>query len=222
LYDATPTDILPYDQAAYQRWGSILQEPAFVVVGTGRSGTGYISELFTRLGIRCGHEGWWNPPMNRSPNLIGDASWLAVPHLDTYPGRVGLQLRDPLAVMRSLLNGQLFTLAGTNLYYRYKAAYVDFCGDPVLDAARYIVEWTAAAAEHADRMWRVEDLDPALVADLTEWVGYPVTEQRAAAALRTLNTDWNRHNRIGLEWGDLPDDPIIERLRAVAEAGSYV
>ena len=222
IYTDTPTVIEPYAAAAYQRWDEMLQEPEFVIVGTGRSGTGYIAQLLSRLGIKTGHERWWNPAGDRSPNLIGEASWLAVPHLDEYPGKVGLQLRDPLKVMRSLLNGSLFNLSRTNVYYRYKANYLDFSGDPVLDAAWFVVEWTRMATEHADVVWRLEDLDPELVADLTVWAGYPVDELRVGAAMRSLTSDWNRHNRIDLEWDDLPDHPTIERLRALAEAGDYV
>ena len=222
IYSDTPTLIEPYPQAAYARWDAMLQVPEFVVVGTGRSGTGYISQLLTRLGIKTGHEQWWNPPGDRSPNLIGEASWLAVPHLADYPGRIGLQLRDPLRVMRSLLNGDLFNLSRTNVYYRYKAAYLDFCGDPILDAAHFIVEWTRLASEHADGVWRLEDLDPDLVSDLTVWAGHPVDKLRVAAAMRTMSPDWNRHNRIELEWEDLPDHPTIHKLRALAEAGDYV
>ena len=222
IYTDTPTVIEPYAAAAYQRWDEMLQEPEFVIVGTGRSGTGYIAQLLSRLGIKTGHERWWNPAGDRSPNLIGEASWLAVPHLDEYPGKVGLQLRDPLKVMRSLLNGDLFNLSRTNVYYRYKANYLDFSGDPVLDAAWFVVEWTRMATEHADVVWRLEDLDPELVADLTVWAGYPVDELRVGAAMRSLTSDWNRHNRIDLEWDDLPDHPTIERLRALAEAGDYV
>ena len=220
-YDTTPVTIEPYDSSAYARWESMLTEPEFVIVGTGRSGTGYISQLLTRLGIRTGHEQWWNPPANRSPNLVGEASWLAVPHLADYEGKVGLQLRDPLKVMRSLLNGDLFNLARTNVYYRYKANYLDFCGDPILDAAWFVVEWTRLASEHADIVWRLEDLDPQLVAELTIWAGHPVDEMRVAAAMKTMSPDWNRHNRIPLEWEDLPDHPTIHRLRALAEAGDY-
>ena len=220
-YDTTPVTIEPYPSAAYARLESMLTEPEFVIVGTGRSGTGYISQLLTRLGIRTGHEQWWNPPANRSPNLIGEASWLAVPHLADYEGRVGLQLRDPLKVMRSLLNGDLFNLARTNVYYRYKANYLDFCGDPILDAAWFVVEWTRLASEHADIVWRLEDLDPQLVAELTIWAGHPVDEMRVAAAMKTLSPAWNRPTRIPLEWEDLPDHPTIHRLRALAEAGDY-
>jgi hypothetical protein len=71
-------------------------------------------------------------------------------------------------------------------------------------------------------VWRLEDLTPESVAELTVWAGYPVDELRVAAAMRTMSKDWNRHNRVPLEWGDLPDHPTIDRLRALAEAGDYV
>jgi hypothetical protein len=79
----------------------------FVVAGTGRSGTGYASELFTRLGLPCGHEdvfGPWGPTSRfREDDWTGDASWLVAPYLDLLPpGTIVLhQVRHPLDVIAS-------------------------------------------------------------------------------------------------------------------------
>ncbi len=91
--------------------------PAFVVTGCGRSGTGYIAALLSALGHPCGHERVFTPWITRVPALVsgsGDASWLAAPFVRGLPvGTVVLhQVRDPRAVVRSLLGIGFFDPAG--------------------------------------------------------------------------------------------------------------
>lgn len=117
------------------RWWS--RGPTFVVTGTGRSGTRYVSELFRAAGVRCGHEDWFGPVpglrdvqtipragprklhgavsrvreewRRRRQILDGDASWLAVPRLPTFGGTVLLQLRHPVPVIRSFVGMSFFS-----------------------------------------------------------------------------------------------------------------
>ena len=107
----------------------------FVVVGTGRSGTGYIASLFNAAGLRCGHEDVYNvqagvrdvwvkthrpTPLRemrarlgeerrrRRARFDGDASWMAVPRLPHFRGAAFLQVRDPLAVVSSFQGTRFF------------------------------------------------------------------------------------------------------------------
>ena len=44
----------------------------------------------------------------RRKPLVGDASWLAVPFLGKFRGRIYLQVRHPLKVISSLVGMRLF------------------------------------------------------------------------------------------------------------------
>lgn len=87
--------------------------PPFVVTGVGRSGTGYMAALLSSIGFRCGHERVFTPFLDRAPTrgtFSSDSSWLAGPFVRQLPaGTVVLhQVRDPLAVVRSMLGTRFF------------------------------------------------------------------------------------------------------------------
>lgn len=53
-----------------------------VVTGTGRCGTGYVSEVLNRAGVPTGHEQIFTPyGIAQKSYLRAESSWLAVPHL---------------------------------------------------------------------------------------------------------------------------------------------
>lgn len=80
-----------------------------VIVGTGRSGTRYCSALLKASGVRCGHEEVYthSVAMNgRRPEWNGldvDASWMAVPFVHGHELRSIHVVREPLSVVRSML-----------------------------------------------------------------------------------------------------------------------
>src|ERR1035441_10724198 len=80
----------------------------FVIVGTGRSGTKYASELFSQLGIPCGHESFFDPGHAAQDNLAGDASFGVVPFLNKFSGVVFHQVRHPLSVLSSIAATKFF------------------------------------------------------------------------------------------------------------------
>ena len=83
--------------------------PDFVIVGTGRCGTQATSVALTRAGIATGHEEVYRAKgVLRGTGLRGDASWLAVPYLAEFPGKVGHQVRHPADVVASFLSLDFF------------------------------------------------------------------------------------------------------------------
>lgn len=202
-----------------------IREPQFVITGTGRSGSGYISKAFDMLGIRCGHEEWWNPFNRRHPRLVGDSSWLATPHLEDYEGKIGLQLRHPLKVLSSLMNGQIFGEGADkeNPYLQYKAKHCDFTGDELRDAALYVADWVEMGEKHADKVWKLEDLDGDLFSDIVEDLsGYEVEPDLAERALKSVPKTHNKHpDGPDYSWEDLPDGEPFDRLRAIAKRYGY-
>ncbi len=91
----------------------------FVVASTGRSGTHRIAEIFSRLGIPCGHEdiftqAWTLGYVHQGekftvPNwrgtLLGDASRYSPPVVDRLPGDVKIlhQVRHPINTIQSFM-----------------------------------------------------------------------------------------------------------------------
>lgn len=82
----------------------------YLIVGTGRCGTGYMSKILTDSGIKCSHEGIFTPYGIKDINKYdADSSWLAVPHILTYRQtleRVVHIVRHPLKIFRSWLYDQ--------------------------------------------------------------------------------------------------------------------
>jgi len=80
----------------------------FLIVGTGRCGTGYISRVLTRVGVKCGHENVFSiHGIKPNKDYIGDASWLAVPFLPNFdPESVFVvhQIRHPFKTIGSLVS----------------------------------------------------------------------------------------------------------------------
>lgn len=83
----------------------------FVVVGVGRSGTRYASQLFTRMGVPCAHQKIFDETIdlrNRSPSwgsFTGGSSAFAAKVLDKLDPETLIihQVRNPWYVARSLV-----------------------------------------------------------------------------------------------------------------------
>ena len=88
--------------------------PDVVITGCSRSGTKFMSQLLTNLGVVCGHERVfkihpiaWGYSLEalfaRHPDAEGDASFLAAPFVDELPDKCVVlhQIRDPIEVIRS-------------------------------------------------------------------------------------------------------------------------
>lgn len=182
--------------AARRRAAPAPDSPRFAVVGTGRCGTGYVATVLRASGVPCGHEGWWRPEGTgeRTPGLDGDASWLALPDIETgaWRGPVAHIVRHPVATVRSLLGTRLFHPDSEAPAYRAFAlrALPEVEGlDPLTAAVEWWVRWNERCARHATVALRVEDLrhDWAL-AELGDALGVAVDVERAHAVPNTINS----------------------------------
>jgi hypothetical protein len=208
------------------RW--IRIEPEFVIVGTGRSGTGYISEVLTKAGIRTGHEGWWNPDGRRKSRLVGDASWLAVFQLDEYRGKVFHQVRDPIKVISSLASVDFATARREEPWAAYRSGYIGgLSDDPVSDAMRAVDVWIAKISGMAERTWRLEDVDERLLHEISARIGRSLNPRRVRRAMADVGSDVN--SKVGrskvtleLDWDDLPNGPLKDRVLIHAESFGYL
>ena len=192
--------------------------PGAVIVGVGRSGTGYIAALLQAVGIDCGHEEHWTPDPERRRPVPVDASWLAVGR-DDLPPLVLAQHRDPLAIVSSLVatpeHGAWATererLAGPPT------------GDPVADALRIVATWGEAIATHRPHVsWRVEDIDPDMVVGIAATLGHDIAHATAAQAWCRVGTRTNDHGTTRtLRVRDLPDTPDRHRVLMLRETWGY-
>jgi hypothetical protein len=189
--------------------------PRFVIVGTGRCGTGYTAKVLTEGGIPCGHEEIYRGRrITKTWRLIGDASYLAVPHLADFPGIVLHQVREPVAVVRSLVGTRFFDR--TDHYLEIVARYLELTGDPVVDAMRYWIDWNHRCEHHADLTYRVEDL-PDRLPEIVTLIDPGKTGSVMAAAAR-VSTSTNTRQRAE-EIGSIDDLPGGKQKDRLVEMG---
>ena len=94
---------------------------SYIVIGTGRSGTGFMSKLLTNNGIKCGHESIFGVTCDLNiykkkmynTDLNADSSWLSVPFIDEITKlndciKFIHVVRDPIKVIKSFIELDLF------------------------------------------------------------------------------------------------------------------
>lgn len=142
--------------------------PRAVIIGTGRSGTGYMSRLITEATghTTCGHEAWFRELGEREPGFDVDSSWLALPAIEggTWAGPVVHVVRHPVACVASLLRTEFF---GAHVMTPYPAFALAHCpaaaealtaGGPVAAAVEFWANWNARCAAVAGLTVRLEDV----------------------------------------------------------------
>lgn len=169
--------------------------PRAAIIGTGRSGTGYMSRLLTECthtpGL-CGHEGWWCALGERTPGLDIDASWLALPDIEAgrWAGPVVHVVRDPVRVVESMLRTEFFGAIIDTEYPQFAlehsaAAASALRWSPVAAAVEFWADWNMRCAAVAQLTVRLEDV--------SNWDGG--AESIAAATLDLVG------DTLGVEFG---------------------
>lgn len=146
-----------------------MTELELLVVGTGRSGTGFLSKVLTEAGLPCSHEGRFGPRGLIESDDPAESSWLAVPYLEVLSVPTVLVWRDPIAVVRSLLGIRFFETPGPYRDFALRHE-PDLEGLPVVRAAlEWWIRWNRRALDLADvvldvgrpRWGELADLEPA-------------------------------------------------------------
>jgi hypothetical protein len=159
-----------------------LGAPRAAIVGTGRSGTGYMSRLITEATTHtgCGHESWWCELGGQTPGYEVDASWLALPHIEAgeWSGPVVHVVRDPVRTVASLLRTEFFGAHSMTPYPQYALRHCEPAASamslsPVAAAVEFWAHWNARCAAIAQLTVRLEDV--------ANWEGGP--DSIAAATL---------------------------------------
>ena len=209
----------------------------FLITGCGRSGTGYTAQLLTALGLSCGHEMIFSLPAVLKGRVAwpetypGDSSWLAVPYLAELPAGTAIlhQVRDPLAVVRSLSRIRFFQ--GREPYRDFLDRHLEGLAgcEPLEAALRYWNEWNErveAAAELEGLSYlryRLEDMSEELVGRVLEHLGHPHDPTRVHDAVVTHPTNYNTRGDhaidTGITWAALPE--CSAKTAAARRAKSY-
>lgn len=141
--------------------------PRAVIIGTGRSGTRYMSRLITEASghASCGHEAWFRAAGDPEPGFDLDASWLALPAIEsgTWAGPVVHVVRHPVATVRSLLRTEFFGAIVDTAYPSFALAHCKAAADalaisPVDAAVAFWANWNARCATVANLTIRLEDV----------------------------------------------------------------
>lgn len=155
--------------------------PRAAVIGSGRSGTGFMAAVLKSAGLDAAHEGYWHAHGGpHASQLDVDVSWLALPAIEfgnnpePWTGRTLHVVRHPVDTVRSLLGTGLFNIdMDSNPYAVHAWMHARSAGmlvghHPLHAAVEFWCEWNARCAAVADATVRLEDAgndpgDPAAV-----------------------------------------------------------
>jgi hypothetical protein len=205
----------------------------FVITGSGRCGTTWISRALTRAGVATGHEAVFNPWSPEWPEYLqGDSSWVAACKLERVTEPVALLVRHPLAVVKSLVEIGFFTWDLTNLYHEPLAEAFPEVYDWRTPQDRALEAWVqlnSAALTRAEMVLRLELVrqDPELFARLLRWTGVELNSG-GLARYALQEPPCNRHEesreRTGVVWEpswEMHDLDLAGRAQALARILGY-
>ena len=142
----------------------------YLIVGTPRSGTTFMSKLFTSAGWPTNHEAWFGNPGYGTwlRDATGEASWMALPFTEEVKrrnkdARIVHIIRNPLKVISSLMHSNFLTYKAfqRNAYTMYlKSQLPEIVAYEDLD--RYIffwMRWNQECRKRADLTYRIEDIN---------------------------------------------------------------
>ncbi|MFW5847918.1 MAG: hypothetical protein ACOCVF_03280 [bacterium] len=199
-------------------------KPRFVITGTGRCGTGYISKLLTEYGINCGHEAIfsYNGVRNKF-GYTGDASWLAAPYLQKYNGIVIHQVRHPLRVINSLLGIKFFDNSAKNPYSKFAKHYCKTTNDVLKDTMKFYILWNRMCEENAIFRYQVEKIDksfPQIIQTIIP--NHKYDSKKAYNVLQNTSKKINTRNKEKYKLKDLPDGNLKSELVRLAADYGYI
>lgn len=154
---------------------SLTVPPRAAVIGTGRSGTGFMAAVLKAAGLDAAHECYWHAHGGpHASQLDVDVSWLALPAIESrvheygpdnqpWTGRTLHVVRHPIDTVRSLLGTGLFApdMMG-NTYAAHAWRHSRVAGmlaghNPLHAAVEFWCDWNARCAAVADATVRLED-----------------------------------------------------------------
>ncbi|MDM4722757.1 hypothetical protein QTQ03_25325 [Micromonospora sp. WMMA1363] len=214
----------------------------FVVTGSGRCGTTYLSRLLTVAGIPCGHESVFDFRTEDTIAATGgpdwrhyqaDSSWQAVPLLERFPHPTVLVVRHPLRVVNSLLGLGFFddVVGAANPVHATLRGFAPEVYEQASEQDAALYTWLAlnrGALRHAELLFRVERFGVAQFTRLLRWAGVDDVS-RAPDVLRevgyvandfpNLRDATGRRHEVG--WADFEDRELVGAARDLAWTLGY-
>lgn len=203
----------------------MAKEMSFIILSTGRAGSGYVSKLLTEAGIPTGHEASYNLAGYRRTKLMGESSWLALPFVEegVYSPETTFyhQVRHPLKVIGSLVNGEMQRYKEyLEFQYNYlpmgsDASYLDY-------SARFVYEWNNRIEQITKVRWRVEDIDFNTIQMIAYNEGLTLDRPRVVVALSSTSKTTNKHPNVqDIEWDDIQNTDLRNKLKKQAKKYGY-
>ena len=190
-----------------------------VIIGCGRSGTKYASNIFKKSGFDVGHEGL---------GLNGISSWCLVPYTDlrvwgpswkeikSFDNVVVHQVREPLKTISSL---QTFE----EISWDFIGKFINFNrrDSRTLRAMKYWYFWNKLAEKKAVITYKVEDFNSVFF-KLCNMVRFNVDKKSAENVMATEKKA-NRRKHVYLTWMDLKneDAALTEKIKKLAKSYRY-
>lgn len=202
-----------------------------LIVGAGRSGSGYIAATLRAAGVSAAHEGLYKLDEDRFARArLVESSWMALPRVEDgrWDGPVYHQIRDPLAILNSLLNGVL-TTEEEQPYRLFRVQHGHGEPAPPLDGdwtgwmVRHLADWLDRCDKAADETYRVEDVDGDRIRQIGRQAGIVVGATKAQRALARVSRSKNKHpDGPGLTWAELDGIEGADTLAEIAGRHGYL
>lgn len=175
----------------------------YLIIGTGRSGTGFMSKLLTQNDIPCGHEEVCGYPIKiedylkniKSSEYVAESSWLPVPYLEQikakYPKLRYIHItRDPIKIVKSFYEIEYFSDERKDMSNnKLVESFCDTYGLTPIDAAmKYYICWYKEIERVLPEDERlILDIDNFDYAALGELVGKDITPLDQVVNLKKKN-----------------------------------
>lgn len=126
----------------------------YLIVGTPRSGTGFMSESFIQAGLPCNHEKAFSIPRFGVAS-VAESSWLSVPFLEEVKRlkpdvKIIHVIRNPMSTYRSLVRLGFYVGVKKGLnerrYQNFMSHFIPF----EVGLANFVIEWNKMASKSAD------------------------------------------------------------------------
>lgn len=203
----------------------MAKEMSFVILSTGRAGSGYVAKLLTESGIPTGHEASYNLSGYSKTSLVGESSWLALPFVEegVYPADTKFyhQTRHPLKVIGSLVNGEMQKHRD---YLDFQTNYLPVGPDEdyLNYSARFVFEWNKRIEKITKVRWRVEDIDFNTIQMIAFSEGISLNRPEVVVALKATSKATNKHPNVqSIDWKDIKDINLRNRLKRQAKKYGY-
>lgn len=217
----------------------------FLITGTGRCGTGYISHLLTNMGIKTTHEGIFtilNTNITRTIDKDwmekgwplespGESSWMAIYFLDQLMEQ-GVKIihliRDPIEVIRSFMRIKFFE--GDNVYRIWSERqngypYDCLVGTRLEKIINRIIYFHDRLEKRQDFWLKIEDINTETLKPFTEFLGCSFTNDYIEKAIKKTtfyNSVGDKKDDFLINWNTLPAGETTDRLYEIAKKYDYV